>query len=99
MNSERVNDYRHALLCCQVTEALDENEGHDSLLVAEACVDRDVYEVRLDGDRGNQGAMKGRHRRIRVSVWEARVSGSGRKRASYAVLLKVKGLPVRLVVP
>jgi hypothetical protein len=43
--------------------------------------------------------MKGRHRRIRVSVWEARVSGSGRKRASYAVLLKVKGLPVRLVVP
>ena len=59
MISEGVNDYRHALLCCQVTEALNEDEGHDSLLVAEACVDRNVHEVRLDRDGGHQGAMEG----------------------------------------
>lgn len=59
MNSQRVYDYRNALLCCQVTEALNENEGHDSLLIAEACVDRNVYEVRLDRDRGDLGAMEG----------------------------------------
>lgn len=58
MNCQRVNNDWYSLLCREIAQALDENEDHYSLLVGQACIHRNIHEVRLDRYGGYRSAME-----------------------------------------